>query len=95
MNRDTTGQVSGYERMVPAQSAGLYYNTLYIDERECIRCYACVEVCPTKAISPGNSRTPRVSRAAVVGFHGGAKLPGDDVAREVAEDRREITSPSR
>jgi ferredoxin len=39
---------------------------LYIDERECIRCGACVEACPTNAISPGNSRNPKVLRAAMI-----------------------------
>ena len=50
---------AGYERVAPAATAGLYYSTLYIDERECIRCYACVESCPAQAISPRNDPTPR------------------------------------
>lgn len=41
-----------FEKVEPAATAGLYYNTLYINEKECIRCYACVEICPAKAISP-------------------------------------------
>jgi NAD-dependent dihydropyrimidine dehydrogenase PreA subunit len=54
VNRDAAGKIIGYERVVPALSSPLYYNTLFIDERECIRCYACVEACPTNAISPAN-----------------------------------------
>jgi NAD-dependent dihydropyrimidine dehydrogenase PreA subunit len=68
--RDAVGQVTGYERVDPARSSGIYYNTLYIDERECIRCGACVEACPTNAISPGNSRNPRALRAALTEVSG-------------------------
>jgi NAD(P)H-flavin reductase len=70
LHRDATGQVTGYERVDPAQTSGLYYNLLYIDERECIRCGACIEACPTKAISPSNSRNPRVLRAAITEISG-------------------------
>ncbi len=48
-----------FERIEPASTAGLYYNTLYINEAECIRCYACVEICPAKAISPQFEPTPK------------------------------------
>ena len=48
-----------YERIEPASTAGLYYNTLYINEKECIRCYACVEICPAKAISPDYAAMPQ------------------------------------
>lgn len=63
--RDASGAITGYERVDPAHSSGLYYNTLYIDERECIRCYACVEACPTKAISPKYDRDPVGMRKAM------------------------------
>ena len=59
--RRTDGGAAGtmdFERVEPAQTAGLYYNTLYINEDECIRCYACIEVCPAKAISPTFEPTP-------------------------------------
>ena len=46
------GRVDGFRPIKPAHSSGLYYNTLFIDETKCIRCYACVNVCPHDAISP-------------------------------------------
>ena len=46
------GKYSHIERIDPAYTSGLYYNTLYINEDECIRCYACVHACPANAISP-------------------------------------------
>ena len=52
----------GYQRLDPGDTSGLYYNTLYIDDDECIRCYACVDVCPADAIDPGNSKTPKTLR---------------------------------
>ncbi len=51
-----------YERLKPADTSGLYYNTLYIDDDECIRCYACVDVCPADAIDPGYSKEPKTLR---------------------------------
>lgn len=52
----------GYQRLQPADTSGLYYNTLYIDDNECIRCYACVDVCPADAIHPDNDKTPKTLR---------------------------------
>lgn len=52
----------GYERLKPADTSGLYYNTLYIDDDECIRCYACVDVCPADAIDPNFDKTPQTLR---------------------------------
>jgi NAD(P)H-flavin reductase len=49
---DKTGNVSRVNPVNPAHSSGLYYNTLFIDENACIRCYACVNACPHGAISP-------------------------------------------
>ena len=54
-----------YEQIEPATTAGLYYNTLYINEKECIRCYACVEVCPAKAISPEFESMPKTLASVV------------------------------
>ena len=51
-----------YVPLDPANTSGLYYNTLYIDEDACIRCYACVYACPHDAISPENSKTPSTLR---------------------------------
>lgn len=57
-NGGTPGTME-YEEVEPAATAGLYYNTLYINEKECIRCYACVEICPAKAISPDYAPMPK------------------------------------
>ena len=59
------GLFQSFERVDPAMTSGLYYNTLFIDETKCIRCYACVDACPVKAISPNNSKTPRTLRRTV------------------------------
>ena len=59
--RKSNGGAAGtmeFDRIEPSATAGLYYNTLYINERECIRCYACVEICPAEAISPDFEPTP-------------------------------------
>ncbi len=49
---DDDGHVDGFRPIKPAHSSGLYYNSLFIDESQCIRCYACVNACPHDAISP-------------------------------------------
>jgi NAD(P)H-flavin reductase/NAD-dependent dihydropyrimidine dehydrogenase PreA subunit len=59
------GKFSAYERIDPAYTSGLYYNTLYIDSTECIRCYACVEACPVGAISPHFDTVPQTLRQTV------------------------------
>ena len=51
-----------YQRLQPADTSGLYYNSLYIDDNECIRCYACVDACPADAIDPGYDKTPKTLR---------------------------------
>ena len=53
---------SGYEKLRPGDTSGLYYNTLYIDDDQCIRCWACVDVCPVGAIDPGYSTQPKTLR---------------------------------
>lgn len=55
----------GYERIDPAYTSGIYHNTLYIDPNQCIRCYACVDVCPVGAISPLFDKTPHTLRQVV------------------------------
>ena len=54
-----------YELVEPAKTSGLYYNTLYINEKECIRCYACIDACPAKAISPSYVSVPTTLRRVV------------------------------
>lgn len=48
------GQPSKISVVDPGSTSGLYYNSLVIDETECIRCYGCVDACPHDAISAGN-----------------------------------------
>lgn len=52
------GNTMRYESVDPVKTSGLYYNMLYIDEKECIRCYACVEACPANAIDPSYAELP-------------------------------------
>ena len=40
-----------HEEIRPGDSSGLYYNSLFIDPANCIRCHACVSACPHDAIS--------------------------------------------
>lgn len=54
--------VTGFERVRPGHTSGLYYNSLFIDETECIRCYACVDACPHDAISPAYAQVPKTLR---------------------------------
>lgn len=56
------GKISSFERVQPAHTSGLYYNSLFIDENECIRCFACVDACPHDAISVDYSKTPKTLR---------------------------------
>ena len=56
------GRFSNIKRVDPAFTSGLYYNTLYINEDKCIRCYACVHACPHKAISPNHDLEPKTLR---------------------------------
>ncbi len=56
------GEITSFDRVTPAQTSGLYYNSLFIDENECIRCYACVDACPHDAISADYAKTPRTLR---------------------------------
>ena len=51
-----------FERIRPAYTSGLYYNSLYIDENECVRCFACVDACPHDAISVTYDKTPKTLR---------------------------------
>ncbi len=52
-------KVSEFTMIQPGQTSGLYYNSLFIDDSECIRCYACVDACPHAAISPENKAIPK------------------------------------
>ena len=56
------GKFADIKRIDPAFTSGLYYNTLYINEDKCMRCYACVHACPHKAISPNYDLEPKTLR---------------------------------
>ena len=64
-NLKENGKYSNIERVDPGFTSGLYYNTLYINEDKCIRCYACVHACPANAISPGYALEPKTLRKTV------------------------------
>jgi NADPH-dependent glutamate synthase beta subunit-like oxidoreductase/NAD-dependent dihydropyrimidine dehydrogenase PreA subunit len=49
--RDDEGRITGYTRVEQGKTDSLYYNRLWIDQSECIRCGRCESVCPVNAIS--------------------------------------------
>lgn len=49
--RDDDGRITGYRPMAPGASDSLYYNRLWIDQNQCIRCGQCEAVCPVGAIT--------------------------------------------
>jgi NADPH-dependent glutamate synthase beta subunit-like oxidoreductase/ferredoxin len=49
--RDEEGRITGVERFEPGQADSLYYNRLWIDQDQCIRCGRCEAVCPVNAIT--------------------------------------------
>ena len=51
LGRDEEGRVTGYRRVEPGQTDSLYYNRLWIDQNECVRCGRCEAVCPVNAIT--------------------------------------------
>lgn len=48
---DVEGRVQGLERLRPGEADSLYYNRLWIDQNQCVRCGRCETVCPTGAIT--------------------------------------------
>jgi ferredoxin len=49
--RDDEGRITGYEPVHPEKTDSLYYNRLWIDQNQCIRCGECESVCPVNAIT--------------------------------------------
>lgn len=49
--RDDAGSITGYEKVAPGVTDSLYYNRLWIDQSQCIRCGQCEAVCPVNAIT--------------------------------------------
>ncbi len=48
---DTDGRITGYRRVDPGRTDSLYYNRLWIDQSQCVRCGRCEAVCPVNAIT--------------------------------------------
>ncbi len=61
----TPNTTPSYTQIQPGQTPGLYYSSLYIDAKECIRCFSCVEACPVGAISVGYDRNVQSIRQSV------------------------------
>ena len=51
IDRDEAGRVTGYRRVESGLTDSLYYNRLWIDQNQCIRCGQCEAVCPVNAIT--------------------------------------------
>ena len=49
--RDDEGRITGYTRIAHGKTDSLYYNRLWIDQSQCIRCGRCESVCPVNAIT--------------------------------------------
>jgi dissimilatory sulfite reductase (desulfoviridin) alpha/beta subunit len=49
--RDDEGRVLGYTKVEKGGTDSLYYNRLWIDQSQCIRCGRCEAVCPVNAIT--------------------------------------------
>ena len=51
IERDDEGRIVGYRRVESGSTDSLYYNRLWIDQNQCIRCGQCEAACPVNAIS--------------------------------------------
>jgi NADPH-dependent glutamate synthase beta subunit-like oxidoreductase/ferredoxin len=51
VNRDGDGRITGYRPVESGATDSLYYNRLWIDQDQCVRCGQCEAVCPVNAIT--------------------------------------------
>jgi formate dehydrogenase major subunit len=51
LQRDDSGRITGYSPVQSGLTDSLYYNRLWIDQDQCVRCGQCEAVCPVNAIT--------------------------------------------